>query len=43
MNDPFDNLSFEEEIIARLGLIWLFEDFDLHGEESVLAQVYRRL
>lgn len=29
--------------IARLGLIWLFEDFNLHGEESVLAQVHRRL
>jgi len=29
--------------IARLGLIWLFEDFKQHGDESVLAEVHRRM
>ncbi len=29
--------------IARLGLIWLCEDFKQHGDESVLEQVLRRM
>jgi len=29
--------------IARLGLIWLIEDYQQHGEESVLAQVHQRM